>query len=689
MIVDQLINPKSIVVVGGSNDTAKIGGKILKNLLLGGFEGDLSVVNPKVDAVQGIRCYPNVEQVKSNISLAIIALPAKFVKDSIDVLANKKGVKAFIVFSAGFSEVGDDGRKLEQEIVDIINKNNASLIGPNCIGVITPYYNGVFAGPIPQLNPQGIDFVSGSGATAAFIIEKGIPMGLSFSSLFSVGNSAQIGIEEVVKHWDETFDANNSSKIKLLYLENIEKPKLLLKHASSLIKKGCKIAAIKSGSSEAGMRAASSHTGALAGPDLAVGALFAKAGIVRCFGREELILAAAIFTHKSLKGKNLAIITHAGGPGVMLTDTLSHGGVKIPKIEGEYADELLSKLYPGSSVANPIDFLATGDAKQLGTIIDYVDTKFDNIDGMAVIFGSPGLFNVSDVYKVIHEKMDSCSKPIFPILPSIVTAKKEVEYFKSLGRTCFSDEVTFGNALLKVLDANTPKEQIESAVVNKSQIRDIIDNAQDGYISPEEIQKLLDAAGIPRTHEIVTNVLADAISGANKLKYPVVMKVVGPLHKTDVGGVVLNVKNDEMLRSTFDKLMTIKDATSVLIQPMVQGMELYVGAKYEQNYGHLILCGLGGVFIEALKDVSHALGPVDHKQAISMIKELKSYQIIQGMRGSEGVDESKFADIVVKLSGLLEAAPEIDELDLNPLLGTKEQVIAVDARIKICKSAPS
>ncbi|MGM0505342.1 MAG: acetate--CoA ligase family protein, partial [Bacteroidota bacterium] len=411
MITKQLLDPQSIVVVGGSDNTQKPGGKVLKNLIDGNFKGELYVANPKEDEVQGIKSYKNPDDLPQ-VDLAILAIAAKFCTDTVRMLAEEKNTKAFIILSAGFSEENEEGAKIEQDIVDIVNQNNASLIGPNCIGVLNQNYNGIFTTPIPSLDPQGVDFISGSGATAVFIMESGVPKGLKFSSVFSVGNSAQSGVEEVLKHMDETFDPETSSKVKLLYVESIDKPDMLLKHASSLIRKGCKIAAVKSGGSEAGSRAASSHTGALASSDVAVDALFRKAGIVRCHGREELTTVASIFMHPELKGKNIAIITHAGGPAVMLTDALSNNKLQIPPIEGPKADALLEKLYPGSSVANPIDFLATGNAEQLGHIIDACENDFDHIDAMAVIFGSPGLFPVYDVYDLLDEKMKSCKKPI-------------------------------------------------------------------------------------------------------------------------------------------------------------------------------------------------------------------------------------------------------------------------------------
>jgi acyl-CoA synthetase (NDP forming) len=288
MVTKQLINPDSIVVVGGSNNIHKPGGRVLKNLIDNGYNTEkLYVVNPKEDEIQGIKTHKTVEELP-NVDLAIIAIAAKYTVETVKVLAEQKNTKAFIILSAGYSEESEEGAKLEKEIVDIVNKHNASLIGPNCIGVMNYNYAGVFTTPVPKLTPDGVDFISGSGATAVFIMESGIPKGLTFSSVYSVGNSAQLGVEDILEYMDETYEEGKSAKVKLLYLESIKKPEKLLKHARSLIKKGAKIAAIKAGTSEAGSRAASSHTGALAGSDTAVEALFKKAGIVRAYGREEL-----------------------------------------------------------------------------------------------------------------------------------------------------------------------------------------------------------------------------------------------------------------------------------------------------------------------------------------------------------------------------------------------------------------
>jgi acetyltransferase len=686
MITRELIEPQSIVVVGASNNITKPGGKLLKNLMDNNFKGNLVVVNPVSAEVQGIKSYQSVNDLPL-IEMAVLAIPAAACVEAVEVLATQKGTKGFIIISAGFSEESEEGRALEQRIVQICNANNASLIGPNCIGVITYAHTSVFTTPIPKLEQMSCDLVSSSGATAVFIMESGIPKGLHFASVFSVGNSAQNGVEEILEFMDEVFNPASSTRVKLLYIESIKNPDKLLKHASSLIRKGCKIAAIKAGSSEAGSRAAASHTGAMANSDLAVEALFRKAGIVRCYGREELTTVANVFHCKPMRGKRLAIITHAGGPAVMLTDSLESGGLKIPHIEDSEAKmRLKNQLFAGSSVENPIDFLATGNAEQLAAIIDACENDFNNIDGMAVIFGSPGLTPVRDVYQVLSEKMQTCRKPIFPILPSLINVKDDMAYFISEGNVMFPDEVLLGKALTSILKATRPSEEkIFLENIDVPEIRRIIEKAEEGFLSPETIHQLFAATGIPMVREITVDSEKSATQAAEKLGFPLVMKVVGPIHKTDVGGVVLNVQDMETVQHEFNRLIRIKDTTAVLMAEMASGTELFLGAKYEDRFGHIILCGIGGIFVEVFKDVTSGLAPLTMCDAASMIKNLRAYQLIKGYRGHNGVNERKFAEIMVRLSTLLRFAVEIKELDINPLLGNGDKIVAVDARIRIEK----
>ena len=346
MINRQLLHPESIVVIGGSNNVHKPGGAIVRNLISGGYKGTLRIVNPKEDEVQGVKAFHEISEIPPT-DLAILVIPSKMCPDAVDMLAKDKEVRAFIIISAGFGEETKEGAVLEQHILDTCQKYGAALIGPNCIGLLNSWHHSVFTKPIPTLHEKGVDFISGSGATAVFILESAVMKGLPFNSVWSIGNGKQNGIEDVLQYMDENFDPERDSHVKLLYIENVSDPDKLLFHASSLIRKGCRIAAIKAGSSESGSRAASSHTGAIASSDSAVEALFRKAGIVRCFSREELTTVGCIFTLPPLTGKNFAIVTHAGGPGVMLTDALSKGGLNVPKIEGPEAEELKSLLFPG------------------------------------------------------------------------------------------------------------------------------------------------------------------------------------------------------------------------------------------------------------------------------------------------------------------------------------------------------
>ena len=673
-------------MIGGSNNVHKPGGAIVRNIINGGYQGELNIVNPKEDDVQGIKACHDVKDLPQT-DLAVLVVAARFCPDYVEYLCREKGVRAFVIISAGFGEETHEGALLEQRILDACEQYGAALIGPNCIGLLNRNHHSVFTLPIPNLNPKGVDFISGSGATAVFILESAVIKGLQFNSVWSIGNGKQIGIEDVLQYMDEHFDPETDSKVKLLYIENISNPDKLLFHASSLIKKGCRIAAIKAGASESGSRAASSHTGAIASSDAAVEALFRKAGIVRCFSREELTTVGCIFTLPPLKGKNFAIVTHAGGPGVMLTDALSKGGLNVPKLEGPLAEELKEKLFPGSAVANPIDFLATGTPEQLGIVIDYCENKFEEIDAIAVIYGTPGLTQLYEAYDVLDQKIKECKKPIFPILPSLHTAGPEVEAFLKRGHVNFSDEVTLATALSQVMRTPQPAPpEVQLYGIDIPRLNKIIfDIHSNGYVQPQVVREILECAGIPLVPELVSTSKDELIAFAQKVGYPVVAKVVGPVHKSDVGGVALNIRTAEHLALEYDRMMQIEGATGVMVQKMLKGTELFIGAKYEERFGHVVLCGLGGIFVEVLKDVSSGLAPLSYGETFSMIHSLRGYKILKGTRGQKGINEQKYAEIIVRLSTLLRFATEIKEMDLNPLLADENGVVAVDARILIEK----
>ena len=678
------------MVCGASSDIHKPGGKALKNLLESNFKGPVYAVNPKETEVQGIKCYAKVEDLPQ-VDCAILCIAAKFCAQTVDVLTQQKGTKGFIIVSAGFSEENAEGAAIEKHIVDSINAVGGSLIGPNCTGFLNTNYSGCFDTPIPKLDPKGVDFITGSGATAVFIKEYGMTNGLKFNSVWAVGNSAQLGIEDVLEHLDETFDPEKSSHVIMLYMEKVGDPQRLLKHSRSLINKGCHIAAIKSGGSAAGSRAASSHTGALATNDAAVDALFRKAGIVRCQNRQELTTVCGVFMYPEIKGNRCAVITHAGGPAVMLTDVLSNNGIEVPSLKEHPASPaLLEKLFGGSSVGNPIDFLATGTAEQLGYIIDTVENEYTDIDFSVVIFGSPGLFSNREVYALLNEKMKTCKKPIFPVLPSIINVKDEIQEFIDMGNINFPEECVLGNAICKVY--NTPKpqpENVEQPAIDVARIRKTVDRCKDGYMEIADYNELLDAAGISRKKSVEVSKVEDAIAFAKEVgcskDVPLVMKVVGPLHKSDVGGVTLGVKDLATVEKEFNRLIVIPETYAVEMYPMLDGTDVYIGAIRDPKFGHQIFFGLGGIFIEVLKDVQSALAPISAAEAKEALTKLRGYKILQGVRGQEAVNLDLYADQIARVSALVQAAPEIAEMDLNPLLGNPRYVTAVDARIRLEK----
>lgn len=680
MLNSLLIEPGSIVVVGGSDNTNKPGGKVLENLINGEFK-ELYVLNPKSDTVQGILSFNDISKLPS-VDLAIIAIPAKFCYDTV-VQLTKKGTKSYIILSAGFGELNDEGKEIEKKLTDFANENKVSILGPNCIGIINKFYKGAFTTPIPIYNPKGIDFISSSGSTAVFVMEAGIKMGMQFSSVYSVGNAIQIKVEDFLEYLDLNYVEGKSSKIIMLYIEQLSNAKKLLKHSRNLISKGCDIIAIKAGLTDAGGRAASSHTGAMASPEIVVETLFKKAGIIQCYSRNEMLNIVSVLFYGKPKGKNVAIITHAGGAGVMCADAIEKGGMSVPEISGIKANELLSILYSGSSVSNPIDFLATGTAEQLGLIIDYCNNDFEEIDEIIVIFGSPGLFDVDSVYDLLSEKIETSKKPIYPVLPSPVNTESAMINFVEKGKIFFPDESVLADAIAKVY-SNTPVFTIEdkSLLIDNSLIN-IINNSNHKYLSPIEITNFLEYSEIKQVPEYIVQTEFELNSTLDVLSFPLVFKVIGPIHKTDVSGVVLNINSKKKAIFELNRLMKIEKANSVLIQPMISGMELFVGAKREDNLGHLIMMGMGGIYLETIKDIKTILSPISKEEVTYMIKSLKSYQILQGSRGNKGIDIDKFIDIILKLDKLLTSFPQISEIDINPLIATRGDIFAVDCRIKI------
>ncbi len=682
ILYNRLFNPKSIAVIGASNDPLKPGGRVTENIKNNGYKGELWAINPKSPSIMGLPTFRSLNDLPQAPELAYIAIPAPFVRATLQDLA-RIGNKAVIILTAGFGEKDQKGKEEEKAFLEIAAANDMTVIGPNCSGFLTTSYAGKFAGLIPVLKQGSIDIISGSGATVDYLMEQATMRGLSFGNVVNMGNSIQMGVEDILALLDENYDPCDSRLI-LLYMESIKKPVKLLKHARSLTQKGYTLAGIKSGVTEVGERAAASHTGAMATSDTAVQALFDKAGIIRVSSKTDLIDVVCAFTN--LKGLiadyRVCIVTDAGGPGVMLSDELSRQGLRMPVTGKRTRERLAEVLPPESSIINPIDCLPSRTPDQIRGILRILDEEEkDNIDIIAVITGNSGLTDNWELYRAILEGMDNCSIPVMPVFSSANTCEELIQRVREQEKVFFPDEVLIGRALGKLARKPVIHEDVPAL---KGYDRDIIESALKGQgeqISSEAIKDILVAAGfrLPFQKEIIEN--KDLAAACRDAGFPLVMKVIGPLHKSDAGGVRINITSFEEAESAWDELIKIEGAQGVLVQQQIEGTEVILGAKKEGEFGHLIMFGLGGIYTEVLKDVSFALAPVSNIEAMNMINRIKTLPILKGIRGVKGVSLDLLAEYLVRLGMLVNDFPRIEEIDLNPVKGIGPDLYAVDARI--------
>ncbi len=681
-IYRSLFKPQSIAVIGASNDALKPGGRVFKNIQESGFQGDLWPVNPKSGEIMGLPAFADIGKLPGAPDLSLISIPAPFVLDSLQALADK-GARAVIILTAGFGETGEEGKAAEQKILELANHHRMTIVGPNCSGFLTPAYSGKFAGIIPKLIPGQIDFVSGSGATVDYLMEGAVNRGLRFSNVVNMGNSIQMGVEDVLELLDENH-GTDSSKIILLYMESILKPQKLLKHVRSLTSKGCTFVGIKSGVTEAGARAAASHTGAMATSDNSVQALFDKAGIIRVHSKRELIEAACALTAlKGLPKSNRAcIVTDAGGPGVMLTDELNRNGITVPTLKEKTIERLKEILPPVASFENPVDCLPSRNGEQVQGIFDILsEEESENIDFAFFLSGNSGMSDNWDIYREIIAGVNQWRIPVLPVFSSATTCAELLDKVTVSGTAFFYDEVAAGNAVSRLVNRPLVSEAEPKAPdYDLSGILSAI-SQKEKVLSAEPLAKVLGSAGFKLPPQRVVTEKSELESVCENIGYPVVMKVVGPLHKSDVGGVKVGINDAEAAGAAWNALMAIPDAEGVFIQKMVSGTEVILGAVKEEGYGHLIMFGLGGIYTEVLKDVQFALAPLNHEEALRMIRGIRSYKILEGVRGEPGMDIEVLADYIVRLSLLVRDFPEIEEVDLNPVKGEGKDLYVVDARI--------
>jgi len=677
---DRIISPDSIVIVGASNNKSKPGGSITRNVR-SSFTGELYLVNQNGEQIDGKPSYAQIEDLPDGIDLAIIAIPAKGVYQQIQKLSSKN-CKTVIVLTAGFGETDEKGKAEEKRLVELAEQEGITLIGPNVVGIVSPNYYGKFAGILPKLKKGSIDVVSASGATIDYVMEQADVRGLRFESVFSCGNSAQVGVEDVVEMLDQHY-SENDAKVKIIYMEGVKKPAKLLKHARSLTKKGCILVGIKSGVSEQGSRAAASHTGAMATSDTIVQALFDKAGIIRVRSKYELVeIGCALDALKNRTDiRKVCIITDAGGPAVMLTDELNKCGLTVPPLRESTRRKIAECLPTFASPVNPVDCLPTQTGQQIATIIKVLSEEQEDIDAVAVLTGNSMLSDKWDTYSEIIKAMDESPIPVLPVLSSVSTTQPLLEKFKELGKTYFVDEVKVGTALGQLRNRMRLYEpERELANYDRKRLAQILEGLK-GVIPPVTCDQLLDAAGFKRPQSLVIRSIAEIHDLAQDIQWPVVVKVIGPLHKSDVGGVMLDVRTEAALQDAWDKMSNIEGFDGVLVQQMISGTEVILGAKKEEGYGHLVMFGLGGIFTEVLKDSQFALAPLGLDESEGLIRRIRAVKLLEGVRGQKGMSIPLLADYLIRLSRLVCDFPQISEVDFNPVKGQAEGLFVVDCRI--------
>ena len=695
-MIDAIFNPNSIAVIGASAEEKKVGHAVLKNLLQG-FVGKIYPINPSKNEILSLPCYPSVSVVPDKIDLAIIVIPAKAVADALRD-CSKAGVKGVVVITAGFKEVGGEGVDREREIISIVRNSGMRMVGPNCLGVMNTKIkmNASFAAEMP---PEGrVAFFSQSGALGVAIIDWALENNFGFSKFVSFGNKADLNETDFLEYFAKDPDTD----VILGYIEDIVDGKKFLNIAKEVTKIK-PVILIKSGATEAGARAASSHTGALAGSDRAFTEAFRKTGIIRVNGIQELFDTAEMFLSKKYpKDKRLLIITNAGGPGIIAADTADKLGIKLDPMSRASIDKIAEKLPSSASLYNPVDVIGDATSERYKVVLEQA-IKDELIQGMCVILTPQAMTDVDNVADVVISSSKKTDKPIFTTFIGGQRIKNAIKKLKENKIPNFTDPSVAINAYSKLINFVELKNRkiSESSPLpilqeNILRVEKIIKKMQENEISEiggEEALEILSLYGFTFPERALAKTPMEAVAIAERIGYPVVMKISSPhiLHKTDVGGVKLNLNNEKAVYNAFIEITTnvkrfMPDAfiEGVMVYEMVTGgKEVILGVSFDRTFGHMIMFGLGGIYVEVLKDVSFRIVPVTEEEAFDMINEIKGSRILDGVRGEKPYDKKDIANRLRSLSRLVEDFPIIKEVDINPYLVMNNGGIGLDARIII------
>ncbi len=692
-----MLAPRSIAVIGASTRPHTIGHQLVRNLLDDGFTGAVYPVNPRAHAVCSVRAYPSIGDVPERVDLAIVVVPKESALD-VTEQCGRAGVRAIVVISAGFKEAGPSGAKHERELVEVSRRYGMRMLGPNCMGVIntdaTVSMNGTFAAAMPPVG--GAAFVSQSGALGASILDYARTYGVGIAQFVSVGNKADVSGNDLLLAWEH----DPAVKVILMYVENFGNPRRFLEIASRVSKRK-PIIIVKSGRSRAGARAASSHTGALAASNRAVDALLAQAGVMRAGSMEELFDMAAAFTvAKPPRSRRTAVITNAGGPGILAADALEGSGLELVELAPETVAALKPLFPEEASIRNPLDMIASATPKGYHAAMAAVLAD-PNVDAVIPIFVPVLDVKLEDVAEAVVAAARECpEKPVLGVLMGREGLPRGRRELASAGIPTYVFPESAARALAALNRhhewAARPPACVEPLEVDHAAAAKILEGAaRDGRARLNEFEaiELLNAYGIAAAPSRLATSAEGAARAAHEVGFPVVMKIVSTeiVHKSDVGGVKLGVASEAEAIASYDAIVRhvkakVPDAqiTGVLVQRMIAGgKETIVGLSRDRSFGPLVMFGLGGVFVEALHDVIFRIAPVDQRQAEEMVCGIRSAAILEGVRGQPRMDRSALADAIRRVGQLANDFPQIRELDVNPLLAFEDGAVAVDARVQL------
>ncbi|MBD3290127.1 CoA-binding protein [candidate division KSB1 bacterium] len=682
--IDAIMNPKSIAVVGASNRPGSVGNAIISNLIGSGFQGVLYPVNPKSNAIQSIKAYPSLSDIPDEIDLAVIVVPSKVVSKVLEE-AGQKGVKGAVVITAGFKEIGGKGVELEEELKTVAKKHDISMIGPNCLGIMNTNpevsMNASFATKMPKRG--NIAFISQSGALCTSVLDYAEGRHIGFSKFISFGNKADVNEIDLLRYLKD----DPETDVIIMYLEDITSGREFLETAREIAWKTKKpMLALKSGRSAAGAKAAASHTGSLAGSDTAYDAIFLQSGIQRKDSIKELLDNAVAFAQQPLpKGNRIAIITNAGGPGIMATDAAIRYELEIAELSEDTKKSLKESLPPTASIQNPVDVIGDATHERYEAAIHKI-LQDENVDGAIVILTPQAMTDILETAQIVPSAVKGIDKPVLCSFMGIVDVSEGIDYLERNGipnyafpeeavnsmssMVWFSNHMKFGKRTHLHFEAE--KEETAKFIESKLAGKDKI------YLGQKEANRILEMYGFPTLRSVVVNDVSQIEKSLQKVEPPVAMKIVSPdiVHKFDAGGVMLKIKTLEDAKQAYEQIISNakkfkEDARidGVLIEKMAQkGVEVILGSFRDPKFGPMVMFGLGGTFVEVMKDVTFRLAPMWEISAERMVQTIKAYKILQGVRGNPPSDINSIKDCILRLSQLVSNHPEISELDINPLI---------------------